>query len=159
MLLLTGEYEVTLDEKNRISIPSRLRDQIDATEFGSNFYYTLNANRILYLYPDLYYQRIALAVVPGKVAPDEVSAFERVHFASAGRVELDRQGRVLLSEKVIRRAGLKERLSLLGVHDHLELWNQDEWEIYLEEHQSSQEQMVFEARQEVLRRERERAGL
>ena len=62
MLLLTGEYQLCLDDKNRLSVPSRVRDQIATAEYGSGFYMLLGVNRVLWLYPDVYYERIALAV-------------------------------------------------------------------------------------------------
>ena len=158
MLLLTGEYELTIDEKNRLFIPARVREQISPQEYGEAFYLVLGVNRILNLYCDRYYQRIALAEAPRTVAPDESLAFDRVNYALAGRVELDRQGRVLLSEKAMRRAGLKAQVTLIGVRDHLEIWNQGEWEKYLDEHLASHEQILLAARQELLRRERETAG-
>jgi MraZ protein len=158
MLLLTGEYELTIDEKNRLSVPARVRDQIDPEEHGQGFYQVLGVNRILSLYPDKYYQRIALAVAPRMVAPDESLAFDRVNYALAGRVELDRQGRVLLNEKALRRVGLKEQVTLIGARDHLEIWDQQQWEQYLEEHLLDHEQMLLKAREEAMRRERETAG-
>ncbi len=158
MFLLTGEYELRLDEKNRLSIPARVRDQVDPEEHGQGFYQILGANRVISLYPDKYYQRLALAVAPRKVAPDESLAFDRVNFALAGRVELDRQGRVLLSEKIIRRAGLQERITLIGVRDHLEIWDQDRWERFLAENMSMHEEMLLRARQETLEKQRQQAG-
>jgi len=158
MLLLTGEYELTLDDKNRLSIPSRVREQIVPEEHGSGFYLVLGPNRILNLYPDKYYQRIALAVAPRTVAPDEMLAYERVHFALAGKVELDRQGRVLLNEKSLRRANIKNRVMLTGVRDHLEIWDKEQWEKYLQDHLAFHEQMLLQAREEALRRERQSAG-
>ena len=91
MLLLTGEFELTLDDKNRLSIPAKVREQVPQEEYGVGFYLILGVNRILSLYPEKYYQRIALAVAPRTVAPDEILAFDRVNYALAGRVELDRQ--------------------------------------------------------------------
>jgi len=158
MLLLTGEFELTLDEKNRLSIPAKVREQIPAEEFDGGLYLVLGVNRILSLYPDKYYEHIALAVVPGKAAPDELLAYERINFAMAGRVELDRQGRVLVNEKAIRRAGLKEQVTLIGARDHLEIWNQDEWSAYLEANLPAYEEMLLETRQQTLQRQRQQAG-
>lgn len=149
MLLLTGEFDLTLDEKNRLFLPGRVREQIPA-EAGSGFYLVLGPNRILGLYPDLYYQRLALAVAPRRVAPDDALAFDRVNYSQAGKVELDRQGRVLLNERAIRRAGLKERVTLIGVRDHLEVWDQEQWQEYLEAHLAEHEALLLQARQEAL---------
>ena len=156
MFLLTGEYELTLDSKNRLSIPAKVREQVSAEEVG-RFYLALGVNRVLSLYPEKYYQRIALAVAPRKVAPDESLAFDRVNFALAGRVELDRQGRVLLNEKAMRRAKLGTEVTMIGAGDHLEIWNRDQWEDYLERNLDRHEQMLLEAREEQLQLQREPA--
>lgn len=153
MLLLTGEYEHTIDEKGRLFISNKLRGQIDADEHGSNFYLVLGANGILCLYPEKYFQQIALAVAPGKVAPDEAVVFERMSFALASKVELDRQGRLLLSEKLRRRAGLQNSITLIGVRDHIELWNAASWEEYLNQNMEQYQQQMMQARQAVLQKQ------
>ena len=158
MFLLTGEYELTLDSKNRLSIPAKVREQVSTDEVG-RFYLVLGVNRVLSLYPEKYYQRIALAVAPRRVAPDESLAFDRVNFALAGRIDLDRQGRVLLGEKMVSRAKLSEEVALIGARDHLEIWDRQQWERYLEKHMEAHEQMLLQAREEALKREREMAGL
>ncbi len=94
MLLLTGEYQHVVDDKSRVLISNKLRNQIDAEEHGSNFYLVLGANGILCLYPEKYFEQISLAVTPGTAAPDEAVAFERMSFALASKVELDGQGRL-----------------------------------------------------------------
>jgi MraZ protein len=156
VFLLTGEYELTVDSKNRLSIPSKVRDQLSGEEVG-NFYLVLGVNRVLSLYPEKYYQRIALAVAPRKVAPDESLAFDRVNFALAGRVELDRQGRVLLNEKAMRRSKLGTEVTMIGAGDHLEIWNRAQWEEYLERNLDMHERMLLEAREERLQLQRELA--
>jgi len=153
MLLLTGEYEHNIDDKGRLFISNKLRSQIDAAEHGSNFYLVLGANGILCLYPEKYFEQIALAVAPGTDAPDEAVAFERLSFALASKVELDRQGRLLLSEKLRRRAGLRGALTLVGVRDHVELWNTDSWEKYLAENFGQYQQQMLKARHTVLQKQ------
>ncbi|MHC4570483.1 MAG: division/cell wall cluster transcriptional repressor MraZ [Planctomycetota bacterium] len=153
MLLLTGEYEHIVDGKGRVLIANKLRNQIDADEHGSNFYLVLGANGILCLYPEKYFEQIALAVAPGDTAPDEAVAFERISFALASKVELDKQGRLLLNEKLRKRADLKDRVTLVGVRDHIELWNSENWEQYLADHMSQYQKQMTEARQVVLQKE------
>jgi MraZ protein len=153
MLLLTGEYEHIVDGKGRVLIANKLRNQIDADEHGSNFYLVLGANGILCLYPEKYFEQIALAVAPGDTAPDEAVAFERISFALASKVELDKQGRLLLNEKLRKRADLKDRVTLVGVRDHIELWNSENWEQYLADHMSQYQKQMTQARQVVLQKE------
>ena len=153
MLMLTGEYEHTVDNKGRLFVSNKLRSQIDTDEYGSNFYLVLGANGILCLYPEIYFQQIALAGAPGMAAPDEAVTFERLSFALANKVELDRQGRLLLSEKIRRRAKITNTLTLVGVRDHIELWNTDSWEMYLADNLSQYQNQVMQARKTVLQKQ------
>ncbi len=155
MLLLTGEYQHVVDSKSRVFISNKLRNQIDAEEHGSNFYLILGANGILCLYPEKYFEQIALAVAPGTTAPDEAVAFERISFALASKVELDGQGRLLLNEKLRKRAGLKDNITLVGVRDHIELWNSESWEQYLSDHMAQYQKQMAQARQVVLQKQNE----
>ena len=152
MLLLTGEYQHTLDAKSRVLVSNKLRNQIDADEHGSNFYLILGANGILCLYPEKYFEQIVLSIAPGTTAPDEAVVFERLSFALASKVELDNQGRLLLSENLRNRAGLKERITLIGIRDHIEIWNSENWEQYITENMAQYQKQMMQARQIVLQK-------
>jgi len=155
MLLLTGEYQHVIDSKSRVLISNKLRNQIDADEHGSNFYLVLGANGILCLYPEKYFEQIVLSVAPGSAAPDEAVAFERMSFALSSKVELDGQGRLLLNERLRTRAGLQDHITLVGVRDHIELWNNADWEQYLGDHMAQYQQQMSQARQNVLQKQNE----
>jgi MraZ protein len=155
MLLLTGEYEHVVDGKGRVLISNKLRSQIDADEHGSNFYLVFGSNGILCLYPEKYFERIALAVAPDAIAPDEAVAFERISFALASKLELDGQGRLLLNDRLRKRAGLKDKITLVGVRDHIELWNSRNWEQYLADHMAQYQKQMSQARQIVLQKQNE----
>ena len=155
MLLLTGEYQHVVDNKSRVLISNKLRNQIDVDEHGSNFYLVLGANGILCLYPEKYFEQIALAVAPGTTAPDEAVVFERISFALSSKVELDGQGRLLLNEILRKRAGLKDHITLIGVRDHIELWNSESWEQYVSDHMAQYQKQMSQARQVVLQKQNE----
>jgi MraZ protein len=155
MLLLTGEYQHIVDNKSRVLISNKLRSQIDADVHGSSFYLVLGANGILCLYPEKYFEQIALAVAPGATAPDETVAFERISFALTSKVELDNQGRLLLNESLRKRAGLKDQITLIGVRDHIELWNSESWEQYLSDNMAQYQKQMSQARQVVLQKKNE----
>jgi MraZ protein len=153
MLLLTGEYQHVVDEKSRVLISNKLRNQIDSEEHGSNFYLVLGVNGILCMYPEKYFERLVLSVAPNTTAPDEAVAFERMSFALASKIELDGQGRLLLNENLRKRAGLKDRITLVGVRDHVELWNSENWEQYLADNMAQYQKQMSQARQTVLQKE------
>lgn len=155
MLLLTGEFQHVVDDKGRVLVSNKLRSQIDSEEHGSNFYLVLGSNGILCLYPEKYFEQIALSVSPGEAAPDEAVAFERMSFAMASKVELDGQGRLLLNDKLRKRAGLKDQIALIGVRDHIELWNSESWEQYVSDHMAQYQKQMSRARQTVLHRQNE----
>ena len=153
MLLLTGEYQHVVDTKGRVLISNKLRNQIDVDEHGSNFYLVMGANGILCLYPEKYFEQIVLSVAPKTTAPDEAVTFERMSFALSSKIELDNQGRLLLNDKLRSRAGLKDKITLVGVRDHIELWNNDNWEQYLSDHMSQYQKQMSQARQTVLQKQ------
>lgn len=152
MLMLTGEYEHTIDGKSRLFVSNKLRSQIDSEQYGSNFYLAMGSNGIYGLYPEKYFQQIALAGAPGIGAPDESVSFERMSFALASKVELDRQGRLLINEKLRKRANLGTTLTLVGVRDHIEIWNTDDWENYLEDNLHQFHTQLAQARQAQLQK-------
>jgi MraZ protein len=150
MLKLTGEYQHVVDDKGRVLVSNKLRNQIDADEHGVNFYLVLGANGILCLYPEKCFEQLVLSVAPGATAPDEAVAFERISFAMSSKIELDNQGRLLLNERLRKRAGLKEDITLVGVRDHIELWNTHDWEQYLSDHMAQYQKQMTQARQFVM---------
>jgi len=152
-LLLTGEYQHVIDGKNRVLVSNKLRNQIDVDEHGANFYLVLGANGILCLYPERYFEQIVLSVAPQTAAPDEAVAFERMSFALASKVELDAQGRLLLNERLRKRAGLKDQITLIGARDHIELWNNEDWEQYLSDNMPQYQKQMSQARQYVLQKQ------
>ena len=152
-LLLTGEFEHVLDNKGRVLISNKLRNQIDTEIHGSNFYLSVGPNGILCLYPEKCFERVVAAMAKKDAAPDEAVAYERMSFALAGKVELDSQGRLLLNERLRKRAGLKDNVMLTGAGDHIELWNSDDWEQYLSDHMGQYQKQMTQARQFVLQKQ------
>jgi len=126
--LLYGEYELSIDEKNRMLIPSEIRRQIDPEHDGEAFFLVVGVNRVPWLYPERYYEEL-VSRKPAELTPDQDAlARDQLFFAMASRMEWDKQGRLLFPEKTLRRTGLGKEVTLIGVRDHLELWNTSNWE-------------------------------
>ncbi len=127
-LLLYGEYELVIDEKNRLLIPSEVRRQIDPERDGEALFLIAGVNKVPWVYPERYYEDL-VARRPAELTPaEDVLAFDQLNFALASRLEPDKQGRVLIPDKTLRRAGVGKEVTLIGVRDHLELWNRADWE-------------------------------
>ena len=125
---MTGEYQHALDNKGRIFIPSRLRD-----ELGQVVYITLSMDRCLSVYGMERWNQLREKV---NAMPFVRQRKMRPLFAYAIRCELDAQGRVLLPQNLREWAGLEKNVTVVGCNNHAELWNSESWRAILEEETS-----------------------
>ncbi len=145
-MLFTGEYEPTLDSKNRLSIPARLREVLDGQTVGEKFYLILGLGKKLWLYPNLYYEQLVSQRPPEQIPAEETLISELVTFPLARLVELDSQGRVLLPDNMIQRASLGKEVMILGMRDHIQLWNRKQWFDFIEDKLARHSEMLIKAR-------------
>ena len=149
MALFVGEFEQAVDPaKHRLAINSALREQIDPETDGSNFILVLGPDRHLWLYPDKYYRRL-LATMKRSPLPDRQSRKIHLLTAMARMLKSDSQGRVVLPERSMRRAVISEKVTLVGVFDHVEIWPRDEWESHVEQALPTYGEMLYEASDRV----------
>jgi MraZ protein len=132
--ILYGEHELTIDEKNRIVVPAEVRNSIEAARDGEGFFLIIGPNRKPWVYPDRYYQQLVSLKAQQEITPDEdLLVFDQMNFAMASKVDPDKQGRLTLPDKLLRRTRTEREITLIGVRDHLELWNRAEWEAQFQE--------------------------
>jgi len=124
-----GTYSHTLDAKGRLIIPAELR-----TGLGDTFYVTQNLDGCLSLYPEADFQALKekLDTLP-KITNEAARRLRRFYFANSRQMEPDGQGRVLIPGTLRTYASLKKKIVLLGVDDHVEVWDEDLWKTYNEE--------------------------
>jgi MraZ protein len=129
-LFLYGQYEVSVDPKNRMLVPAGIRRRIKPESHGHDFYLTLGPNRRPWLYPDKFFEALHTQKQSDETPGAEQTDYDRMTFAMAQLVELDTQGRVLIPVRSMAYMGLTatKDFYLLGVRDHLELWNKADWE-------------------------------
>ena len=144
MALFVGEFEQVIDAKHRLAISAALRDQIVPKQDGSSFILVLGPDRHLWLYPDLYYRRL-LETMKQSPLPSRDQRKIDLFFAMARMLKPDAQGRVVLPEKSMQRAVVSEKVTLLGVKDHIEIWPSDEWERRVEAELPHYGEMLYEA--------------
>ncbi|MBR4392704.1 MAG: division/cell wall cluster transcriptional repressor MraZ [Oscillospiraceae bacterium] len=116
---MTGQYQHALDNKGRIFIPAKLRD-----ELGQVFYVTLSMDPCLSVYSAENWQAFSEKV---GAMPYGKQRKMRPLFAYAARCELDAQGRILLPQNLREWAGLQKDVTVIGCNNHAELWDSDAW--------------------------------
>lgn len=122
--MFIGEYTHSVDEKKRISLPSKFRK-----ELGSKVVVTRGLDNCLFLYPTKTWQAISSEVAKaGHMQRDE--GYTRFTFSGASEVEIDSAGRVLIPEFLREFAELKNPVVFTGVHDRIEIWNEKRWSTY-----------------------------
>jgi MraZ protein len=121
--LFLGEYSHALDSKGRVVMPSKFRDGLRA-----GCVVTKGQERCLYVFPMDRWQEEAARVQGLPRTDRRARNYSRSFFASATNQELDGQGRVQLPEALRRYAGLKKDLAVVGVADHIEIWDTESWE-------------------------------
>ncbi|HEV3138378.1 MAG TPA: division/cell wall cluster transcriptional repressor MraZ [Pirellulales bacterium] len=143
-MLLTGAFVRAVDEKLRIAIPKPLREALGAAGSGV-WYVTPGTDGSLALYTEGALARLADRLAQSSPNAQDVRAFSRLFYARAQSVELDGQGRVRIPPELARLAGLNKEAVLVGVQDHLELWDQSRWEQYVAQKQSQYDQLAEDA--------------
>jgi MraZ protein len=127
-MLLTGTHSRTLDEKNRLALPKRVREQLGDP---GTLFVTPGPDQCLWLYTQQGLDQLADKLDKAPAADAEARVFRRLYFAQTEAVDLDRNSRILVPERLVQFAGLQRDVVLLGVRDHLELWDGQRWQEYL----------------------------
>jgi MraZ protein len=128
--VLYGEFDLAIDEKNRLSIPSEVRKSLDPERDGDKFFLIVGVNKWLWLYPDRSYETMVSKLASEMAPGEDMLDFDQMNFAMADRQKWDDQGRMQIPPKIVRRTGLSKEVTLIGVRDHLELWNRADWEAH-----------------------------
>ncbi|MDA1014790.1 MAG: cell division protein [Planctomycetota bacterium] len=137
---LTGTYPRNLDEKYRLAVPKRLRDDFGQSPLKS-LIVAPGTEQSLSLFSDTAFTKVA-ALLAGQAASSEMRSYQRLYYARAERVDLDSQGRIRLPERLVKLANLEHDIVLLGVHDHAEIWSKENWQSFLDQHESEFDQLA-----------------
>jgi MraZ protein len=130
-MLLTGTHPRTLDDKKRLALPKRVREQLNDPQ---TLYVTPGPDACLWVFTQEGLEGLAARLDQAPAADAEARVFRRLYFAQTEAVDVDCSGRVLIPERLVQFAGLKHEVVLIGVRDHLELWDGERWQNYLVQH-------------------------
>ena len=143
-MTLTGTHTRNLDEKYRLAVPKQLREQFGGGKSAS-LYVAPGTEQSLALYSTEAFQKLAERLAARSSNRAEVRNYLRLFYARAEKVSLDGQGRIRLPERLVEFAQLKHDLVLLGVHDHVEIWDSQLWDEFLKQHSANFDEMATQA--------------
>ena len=126
--MLIGEYHHNIDEKGRLIIPSKFREEI-----GASFVVTKGLDGCLFVYSLIEWEKIVNRLKKLPFTKKDARTFSRFFLSSATVCEFDRQGRINLVNSLIDYAGLKKECAIIGVNDRLEIWPLDKFNKLMEE--------------------------
>ncbi|HET6496534.1 MAG TPA: division/cell wall cluster transcriptional repressor MraZ [Thermoleophilia bacterium] len=125
--MLVGEYDFTLDAKNRVAVPARLR-----SAFTDGMYVTVDAGPCLSGYSPEGFQAFLDRRSAG-ISPLSKQGRDLQRFTTANAVyqPLDGQGRITLPARQLKHGRIEREVTILGVEDHIEIWDRVGWAEYL----------------------------
>jgi MraZ protein len=133
--MLLGEYEHTLDDKNRLTLPAKFRQAL-----GGGVVVTRGMDGCLFVFTRGDWDEFVSARLEGlNPFTKEARQMSRFMFAGATETELDKQGRIMVPPALLEHARLGRDVVVAGVRDHVEIWDQAAWRKQLKEVEGSVE--------------------
>lgn len=125
--MFIGEYQHSLDSKNRIIVPSKLREGL-----GDKFIISKGLDGCLYAYPIDEWRKFEEKLKNLPLTNRDARAFVRFFVAGATEVETDKQGRGLIPANLREYAGIEKEIVTIGALNKVEIWSKEKWESYNE---------------------------
>jgi len=126
--MFMGEFHHNLDEKNRLIIPSKFRD-----ELGKKFIITRGLEECLFVYSMDEWNKIVEKLKELSFTKKDARSFMRMFLSGATECELDKSGRVNIVNNLIDYASLDKECVIVGVNERLEIWSEKEFNNFFNE--------------------------
>lgn len=123
--MLIGEFNHNLDEKGRLTIPSKFRDDL-----GETFMITKGLDGCLIGYNMEEWTKFSEKINALPSGKPEARAMSRFFFSGASDVQLDKQGRILIPPSLREHAHLSKEVYITGASSRIEIWDADAWKKY-----------------------------
>lgn len=124
--MLMGEFHHNIDEKRRIIMPSKLRE-----ELGNTIILTRGLEECLFIYSKEEWSQIVTKLKTLPFTKKDARSFTRVFLSGATETEFDKQGRIKLPLPLTEYATLLKECVIIGVNDRVEIWSKDNWNTFM----------------------------
>ena len=123
--MFLGEFKHNIDNKGRVAIPVKFRTKLEGGAI-----LTRGLDHCLFLLPQREWDALVEKLMRLPIAQAGSRAFVRLMLSGASDVEFDVQGRVLVPEHLRTYARLTKRVTVTGLYNRIELWDDGEWKKY-----------------------------
>lgn len=145
--MFMGEYHHNIDEKGRIVVPGKFREN------NSKLIVTRGLEKCLYLYTESEWQKMVDKLNKLPFTKKDARTFMRSFFAGATACEFDRNGRINITSPLVSYAGLTKECVVIGVNDRIEIWDEALYNEFLDDNASKLDEIaenLFEVEHETL---------
>lgn len=123
--MLIGEYTHTIDDKNRVSLPSKFRQ-----EMGKKVIVTPGLDGCLFVFAPKEWKVFSDKLGETSLGQADTRSFNRYMLGGAVEADVDSIGRILVPDFLRERADLKARVVMIGMKSRVEIWNDKAWSEY-----------------------------
>ena len=124
--MFTGEYKHSIDDKGRLIIPSKIRQEI-----GKEIIITRGLDGCLFGYPKDTWKKRIEELNSLQYTKKDVRAFTRFFTSGAVTLDFDKQGRINIPNYLSDYASLDKDVVIIGVSDRIEIWSDKAWDEFL----------------------------
>lgn len=124
-VIFLGEYKHSIDSKGRLALPIKYRQALE-----DGVVITRGLDNCLFVYPKSDWQELAEKISKLPLTQANARAFSRLMLAGAIDAKLDKQGRVIMPEYLRNYASLKNKVTITGIYNRLEIWSRGRWGRY-----------------------------
>lgn len=130
--MFLGTYAPRLDEKGRVILPARFRDELE-----SGIVVTRGQERCLYVFSTRDFENLNERIKQAPITSKQARDFLRLFLSGAHSEVPDKQHRVTLPAQLRAYAGLDRDLTVIGAGDRAEIWDTTAWNTYYAEQETS----------------------
>ena len=128
---MIGNFKHTVDNKGRITIPSKLRN-----ELGDVIYVTKDLDNVLSIRTRKQFEDLEQTLLSQNSFSKEARLLQRAIIGNTFEIELDKQGRVLLPKVLLEATGITDEVTIVASGNRIEIFSTDAWEQFMEEMES-----------------------
>ena len=131
MLLFSGNYKYSLDDKNRIIVPSKFREILSAE--GVDKLFVVKGDSYLYVFPHPVFVKLYEDLSSWDFTKEANQNYVRLLFSDAFDVAPDKQGRIGLRKDMCEEVGINGEAIIIGVLNRMEIWAPERWRQFREQ--------------------------